>query len=110
MSEQARPTPEDEGIPDHEDEELPLPGDRPKGANDRVTVREQMERESIPTRVAREIPEDARPAQPPEVGRLVDEPTEDGDDVTDQMVAEESDDVDALSPEEAAMHVEDETS
>lgn len=114
----ARRNPEDEGIPDLDedtrkkrgnadlDEELPLPGDRPLEANDLTTVREQLQGESINTRVARELP-DEQPEAEDTVGHLVEE-TEDGVDVTKELVADETDDDEALSAEEAAMHHEDE--
>jgi hypothetical protein len=115
----ARPKhPEDEGIPpsddpvpnrpsDDDEQQPPLPGDRPYGAEDRVTIGEQRRGESLRTRVAREIPDVSeqtsdRSENPPPVGRLH-EPTEDGADVVAELVAEETGDDVGLTAEEAAM-------
>ena len=108
-------TPEDEGIPDHDDEEMPLPGDRPLASQDRVTAREQQERETVRQRVARERPEDAsdaqdgaerpRPNDRRTPGRFYEE-TVDGDDVTREVEATETEDREALSAEEEAVREE----
>lgn len=108
-------SPEDEGIPDFDedlrrkrltelDEELPLPGDRPLGANDLVTPAEQRDGETVRTRVAREIPDDVPDRTDDQPGRMVEE-TEDGKDVTRELVADETDDRAGLTAEEAAVHV-----
>jgi uncharacterized protein DUF5709 len=89
-----------------EDDEVPVAGDRPLGAFDRVTAREQREGESLNTRVAREIPDEV-PEDPDgadRIGRIYEE-LEDFVDVTKELVADESDDVNGLTPEEAAMHI-----
>lgn len=90
---------------DSMEEELMDP-ERPLESNDQVTVREQLEGESLNTRFAREE-RDVQPERRDEVGRLVEE-TVRGRDVTKELEADESDDVDDLSAEEAAMHHEDE--
>ena len=99
-------TPEDEGIPDHDDEEMPLPGDRPLASQDRVTAREQQERETVRQRVARERPEDASDADERKTpGRFYEE-TVDGDDVTREVEATETEDREGLSAEEEAVREE----
>jgi hypothetical protein len=80
--------------------------DRPLESNDQVTVREQLEGESLDTRLAREQREE-RGGRREDVGRLVEE-TDHGRDVTKELEADETDDIDNLSAEEAAMHREDE--
>jgi hypothetical protein len=102
MSAQRERDYEDE--PDFDDDDIEtelMDPDRPLGSNDQVTVREQLEGDSMNTRVAREVP-DEQPEPTDTVGRLVEE-TVDGRDVTKELEADESDDRDALSPEEAAM-------
>jgi hypothetical protein len=109
-------TPEDEGIPDfdedlrkrkliEQDEDMPLPSDRPLAAFDRVTPTEQRRGESVNTRVAREVP-DQLPESHEHPGRII-EPAGDGDgaDIYRELIADETDDGAALSPEEAAMHI-----
>src|SRR4051812_49270290 len=103
---------EDEGIPDLDpdyeekrkgsdlDEGIALPGDRPLESFDKVTAREQRQRDSVNTRHAREEPDVfERERRRETVGRLVEE-TEDGRDVTKELEADESDDRAGLSPEE----------
>ena len=112
MSESQRSA-EDEGIPpsdenarerpSDDDQEIFLPGDRPVASLDRVTASEQRERETLRTRIAREQPEEAPHREDDTAGRFYEE-TEDGEDVTREVEATETDDRDALSPEEAAMH------
>lgn len=108
-------TPEDEGIPDFDedlrkrriidhDEDLPVPGDRPLAAFDRVTPADQREDESINTRLAREVP-DVLPETHEHPGRIVEPTDEDGNDVIKELVADETDDTAALAPEEAALHL-----
>ena len=113
MSQPAK-RPEDEGQPDFDedleskrkipnyDEGLPLPGERPLESLDLVTAEEQRRGQSIETRLARELPDEPRPAR--ERHRIFEE-TEDGEDVTKELVADEADETSALSPEEAALHV-----
>ncbi len=114
---QRRPakTPEDEGIPDvdedlrkrrliEQDEDMPVPGDRPLAAFDRVTPGDQRDDETVNTRVAREVPDEIDESHD-HPGRLVDPPGEDGDDIVRELVAEETGDDGARSPEEAAMHI-----
>ncbi len=115
MSEHAK-QPEDEGLPDFDedlesrrripdyDEGLPLPGDRPLESLDLVTASEQRRGESLRTRLAREVPDDARPRRE-RIGRLYEETGDDGPDVSEELVADETDDTSGLSPEEAALHI-----
>ncbi len=112
----ASKSPEDEGIPDfdedirkrkliEQDDDMPVPGDRPMAAFDRVTPGDQREGETVTTRVAREVPDEA-PESHEHPGRLVDvSGDEDGNDVVRELVADEADDDAALAPEEAAMHI-----
>ena len=115
---QRRPskTPEDEGIPDfdedlrkrkliEQDEDMPIPGDRPLAAFDRVTPSDQRQDETVKTRIAREVPDES-PESHEHPGRLVDVASdEDGNDIVRELVADEADDDAALAPEEAAMHI-----
>jgi hypothetical protein len=102
MSAQRERDYEDEpNFDDNSIEEELMDPDRPLESTDQVTVREQLEGESLDTRLAREE-RDVRPGRRDDVGRLVEE-TEHGRDVTKELEADESDDVDGLSAEEAAM-------
>lgn len=106
--------PEDEGQPDFDedleskrkipdyDEGQPLPGERPLESLDLVTAEEHRRGESIETRIAHELPDEPRPER--ERHRIFEE-TEDGEDVTRELVADEADDTSGLSPEEAALHI-----
>src|SRR5687768_16179655 len=109
MSEQR--VPEDEGVPPFDenaperpsdDEEPILPIDRPLASHDRVTASEQRQRETLRTRIAREIPDDAPQREDNVPGRFYEE-TVDGDDVTREVEATETDDRSGLSAEEAAV-------
>jgi hypothetical protein len=126
-------SPDYEGIPDIiegppplapqeiQDEGVSLPRDWLKGAEDHVTPAEQREREPIGDRVLREDPEpwalqpEVDHPEPewghPEVGRLVEPESEvDQLDVTAEAVASEvPEGGPALSSEEAAVHLEQET-
>jgi hypothetical protein len=116
MAEPARKherTPEDEGIPDFDedlrrrrlvnaDEGMAVPGERPAAARDRVTPAEQRERESMGTRAAREIPDEEPDGTEPRVGRIYDE-LSGWIDTTKELVADETDDVAGMTAEEAAM-------
>lgn len=107
---------EDEGIPpfdedapnrpSDDDHQIPLPGDHPAAADDRVTAAEQREREPIADRLLREVPEpsvdeDRRRT----AGRLVEE-TPEGVDVVRELEADEYAEDDAgLVAEEAAVTI-----
>jgi hypothetical protein len=109
---------EDEGIPpsdenaperpSDDDQEVVLPADRPLASRDRVTAGEQRERETLRTRVAREQPDDAPQREDEQPGRFYEE-TVDGQDVTREVEATETDDRAGLSAEEAAVNYRDET-
>ncbi len=99
-----------EGEPDFDDahleDDLDMDPDRPRESDDQVTVREQLQGDSMNTRFAREEPDvEARPED--RVGRLV-EQTVGGRDVTKELEADETADRDDLSPEERALHHESE--
>jgi len=114
MTERHRKSPEDEGMPDadedlrrkrliEQDEDMPVPpDDRPLAAFDEALVSDRPE--TVLTRHAREVPEDATPAREV-VPRFYEETDEDGNDVEKELVARSTDDTAGLSPEEAAMHV-----
>ena len=105
--------PSDEGVPERpsdDNEHQPvLPADRPLEAHDAVTASEQRRGDSLNTRLAREEPESSGTKGEPrrdQAGRLI-ETTEDGRDVTKELVAEEVDDDAGLSAEEAAVSIRD---
>jgi hypothetical protein len=108
---------DEEGIPSLHDavtsdgsEEMPPPRDHPQGAAGfGTTVAEERRGESLAQRVRREEP-DVLPGQTGETGPLLDPADEDVDDVDDEsaMVATDTDSDQALSAEEAAVHVVDE--
>ena len=108
---------EAEGLPDLEGqpvgvedvvEGLVPPRDYPQGVEDRVTAAEQLGDEPLAERVWREEP-DREPGPEEEVGRLV-QPDQGvaglDDDPTETALALGSD-ADALSAEEAAIHITD---
>jgi Family of unknown function (DUF5709) len=104
----------DEDVVDEDDdysgdevgEDLPgYPPDRPYGVNTvGVTAVEEELGDSFAERTYREVPEDARPGDRPDVGQLVEPDASDSDD-EEELVAEEEPG-DGRSPEEAAMHLE----
>jgi hypothetical protein len=106
----------DEDVVDEDDdytgdevgEDLPgYPPDRPLGVNTvGVSAIEEDTGDSFAERTRREIPEDARPPDRSDVGQLVEPEASDLDD-EEELVAEEEPG-DGRSPEEAAMHLEDE--
>ena len=110
---------EEEGIPDPGDltpeqeatGQLDLtsepPHDSPLAAEGwGTTAAEQHEGEPLAGRLAREVPDDVYPPEPPEVGRLV-EPDEGAHTDTEKdMIASDSGDRAGLSAEEAALHLE----
>ena len=108
---------DEEGIPSLQDavtsdgsEELPPPRDHPQGATEfGTTVAEERRGESLAQRVRREE-RDVVTGETGETGPLVDPADEDVDDVDDEpaMVATRADSGQALSAEEAAVHVVDE--
>jgi hypothetical protein len=115
MAEQRRRSPEDDGLPDfddrirklkliEQDEDLPVPADRLLAAFDNVTAEDMRRGDSLRTRLARELPDVPSHHIERIVGRIVDEDTRDGEDVTGELVGTETDDTAALAPEEAAMH------
>jgi hypothetical protein len=89
-------------------EDLPgYPPDRPYGVNTvGVTAIEEDTGDSFAERTRRELPEDAPPRDRSDVGQLV-EPDASDLDEEEELIAEEEPG-DGLSPEEAAMHLEDE--
>lgn len=96
----------DEETPDRpsdDDQETVLPGEEPLEARDRVTPLEQRNRETLKTRVAREVPDEVPDDVRPIPGRLVEEKTIDGLDVTGQLEAEETRDLTARTAEEEAI-------
>ena len=80
------------------------PGDRPLAAFDRITPGDQRDTESVNTRAAREV-SDEQPASHTRPGRMVNPTGEGGADVDRELIADETDDDSAPSPEEAAMHL-----
>ena len=115
-------SPDTEGIPDTiegppprtpgemADQALPLPGDEPKGAFDRVTAREHVERETLDERIDREQPDVLRP-EPAHAGRLIEpESGVDQMDLTKEEVAFRAAEPGmSLTAEEEAVRLEDES-
>ncbi len=115
-------SPDTEGIPDTvegppprtpgelADQALPLPGDEPKGAYDRVTAAEHLEGDTLDQRIRREQPDRVRP-DPPHSGRLIEPESEvDQIDVTkEEMATRAAEPGLSLSAEEEAIRVEDES-
>jgi hypothetical protein len=114
---------EDEGIPDPEDQTpeqaatgqgdltTEPPHDYPLAVEDfGTTPSEVHDGESLSGRLAREVPEEQPyPADPHEVGRLV-EPDEGArSDTEKDLIASDTGDAAGLSAEEAAMHLEPES-
>jgi hypothetical protein len=105
---------DEEGIPTLQEsatsdgsEELPPPRDHPQAVTDfGTTVAEERRGETLAQRVAREEPDVTAPPDDT-AGPLIDPADEDVDDVDDEasMVGTEADSDQALSAEEAAVHV-----
>ena len=107
---------EAEGLPDLDDarpdEEIVLPGDSPDASQDYGTTASEAARpESLDDRLSREVPDESDAVERKPVGRLVEPESEvDELDETSEMVAQEDEnDPGPLSPEEQAMHMEDES-
>jgi hypothetical protein len=114
---------DEEGVPDLEgplpgkahtgdpQEGLAPPNERPRASVDiGTTAAEQEHGESLDRRLAREEPEEGRAPEREGIQLVEDDESErDGLDVESEMIADEVDDEDGelLSPEEAALHVED---
>jgi hypothetical protein len=92
------------------DQALPLPGDEPKGAYDRVTAAEHREGDTLDERIRREQPDRLRP-DPAHPGRLVEPESEvDQIDRTKEEVAFRAPEPGlSLSSEEEAVRIEDDS-
>jgi hypothetical protein len=111
---------DEEGVPDLEgplpgkaitgdpQEGLPPPNDKPRAATDwGVTAEEQRAGESVGLRVEREQPDvDEAPSATPREVVVPVEPQATRDDTEKDEIAEEARPEGALSPEEAALHIE----
>jgi hypothetical protein len=108
-----------EGIPVLQDtvtsdgtEAVPPPADRPHAFDVGTTAAEELQGETLRDRLRQEEPEGRRGDDPTRVGQLIEPGAEEGlEDDEAEAIGLELDDPDvALSAEEAAMHIVDETS